>query len=271
MAEPGRTAQGTAALIAVACLALAGQAEGAPNPLVATEPTQLANNAELVDLAGSSTKQIALEAKQLTQQINLVAGQLKAYKNMLQNTANLPKTVWGDVTGSLSKLRGVIQSANTLAAQGAQLDTLLKSNLVSDPLYQSSPLSQANYSQRYDQWVQDSQHALTGVLSANKATMQDVGTESSLINTIQTQGQSVQGQVQAIQVGNELAASTARQLASLRALTAAQNEQTSVFQARWLAQENAGEVQDENIKNTPPPDFGHWDLKKAIMGDGGSK
>lgn len=270
MARQGLTERGTALFIVAACVALAGQAEGAPNPLVATEPTQLANNAELVGIAGSATKQIAVQAKQLTQQINIVAGQLKAYKNMLQNTINLPKTVWGNVSDSLSKLRGVIQNANTLASKGAQLDTLLKSNLVSDPLYQSSPLSQANYSQRYDKWVAASQNALTGVLSANKATMQDVGTESSLIKTIQTQGQSVQGQVQAIQVGNELAASTARQLASLRALTAAQNEQTAIFQARWLSQQNAAEVQNQNIKNAAPPNFGHWDLKKAVMsGNGG--
>ncbi|MDE3238893.1 MAG: P-type conjugative transfer protein TrbJ [Paracoccaceae bacterium] len=265
MTDTGKTVLRGVTLLLATSVGAAMPAGATPNPAgFATEFTQMANNTELVSVAGSTARQVALQAQQLTQQINLVAGQLKAYQNMVLNTLNLPKTVWGDVTHSLDSLRNVIQTANTLAAKGAQLDTLLKSNLVSDPLYQASPLSSANYAQRYDQWAKDSQNALTGVLSANKATMQDVGTESALIKTIQAQGQSVEGQVQAIQVGNELAASTARQLAALRALTAAQNEQTSVFQARWLAKQDAAQVQDEQIQNTAPPDFGHWDLKQAL-------
>jgi type IV secretion system protein TrbJ len=241
----GRSGRGLRHVVlgAAAALVSAHIVWATPNPLAgATELTQIANNGELVGVVQNGVQANATAASQLTQQINLVQGQLKAYQNMLQNTMNLPQTVWGDVTKSLRQLQSVMQQANTISMSGSQLSRMMSAGLMTDPLYRQSPLNQANYAQRYDQLSQDSQNALQGVLSANNVTMSDVANESSLIATAQAQGQTVQGQVQAIQVGNELAASTARQIAGLRSLTAAQNEQTSLFQKRWIADQDTNQA-----------------------------
>lgn len=209
----------------------------------ATEWTQLANNAELVAIVAKETKVVALNSQQLLTQAQTLKTQLLAYQNMITNTQNLPDTIWRDVVGSLTQLHGVMSQANSLAFDGGQLDEVLKSNLIVDPLYKASGLSKGEYQKRYDEWGLLSNSSLTAALSASRMTIKDVETEAKTLSRIQEQGKSVKGQVEAIQVGNELAASVAHQLTKLRSITATQNVQTSVFQGRWLAQMDADEAQ----------------------------
>ena len=70
----------------------AGSATGA-----ATEWTQLANNAQLIDLLKSSGLQVDNQLTQITQLAEQIQNQLKIYENMLQNTAQLPDHIWGQV------------------------------------------------------------------------------------------------------------------------------------------------------------------------------
>lgn len=225
----------------LASTALASYA--APTPFSeATEMTQLMNNAELIGIGKLEMEQVGLQVDQLKAQLDLVQGQLKAYENMIQNTLNLPETVWGDVTGTLGELRSVYEQANTLAMKGAQLDEFLKRGLVDDPLFAQSGYSRDAYAERYDDWVERSQSALEATLQAGRVTMEDVQSEARMIERIQDQGRTVNGQVEAIQVGNELAASMARQMTQLRSITAAQNEATAVYQARMLADMDADEA-----------------------------
>lgn len=231
------------ALVAALLASTAPVLQAAPTPLSqAREITQLMNNAELVGIGKLEMEQVGLQVDQLKAQLDLVQGQLKAYQNMIQNTLNLPETVWGDVTSTLSELRSVYTEANTLAMKGAQIDEFLKQGLVDDPLFSQSGYSRDAYSERYDDWVERSQAALEGTLQAGRLTMEDVETEGAMIARIQDQGRTVNGQVEAIQVGNELAASMARQMTQLRSITAAQNEATAVFQARMLADMDADEA-----------------------------
>lgn len=107
----------------------------------ATEWTQLANNAELVALVAKETEGVAINAEQLATQIETLKTQFLAYQNMIQNTLNLPETIWRDVEGSLKELHGVMSEAKSLAFDGTKLDNILKSELILDPLYKASGLS----------------------------------------------------------------------------------------------------------------------------------
>ena len=218
-------------------------ARAGPGGGMATEWTQLLNNAELVAILGKETEGVALNVRQLATQAELLRTQFLAYQNMIRNTENLPQTIWGDVETSFLNLRGVMAAANTLASDGAVLDRLLRSRLVTDPLYEASPLAREEFAGRYDEWSGLSQNALNAALSTARLTVSDVADEVGLLGRIAGQGRTVNGQVEAIQVGNEISASVARQLAQLRVLTAAQNEQTSLFQARWMAERDAEEAE----------------------------
>ena len=107
------------------------------------------------------------------------------------------------------------------------------------------------FEERYDAWQERTDSALHSVLRTARLTLEDVAKEADLLDVIQNQGKSASGQMQAIQVGNELTASVARQLGKLSTITAAQSEQTSLFQARWLAQMDAEEAdRRETVENS---------------------
>lgn len=208
----------------------------------ATEWTQLANNAELIAILGKETEGVALEARQLLTQAEQLRTQFLAYRNMIRNTLNLPETIWGDVEGSLTGLRAVMAQAQVLAGDGAALDRFLRTRMITDPLYQAAPIAKEEYAARYDDWSDVTGAALNAALGAARLTVEDVDSEARLLSRIAAQGRTANGQVEAIQIGNELSNSIARQLAHLRTLTAAQTEQTSLFQARWMAAQDADEA-----------------------------
>lgn len=63
----------------------------------ATEYTQMLNNGELISLVGKSAEQVNNQITQITQLAEQIQNQLKIYTNMLQNTAQLPSHIWGQI------------------------------------------------------------------------------------------------------------------------------------------------------------------------------
>ena len=74
----------------------------------ATEWTQLANNTELISLVGKSAEQVNNQITQISQLAEQIQNQLNIYKNMLQNTAQLPNHIWGQVESDLKNLQNVV-------------------------------------------------------------------------------------------------------------------------------------------------------------------
>lgn len=104
-----------------AAVALAGSATGA-----ATEWTQLANNAQLIDLMKSSGIQVDNQITQIGQLAEQIQNQLKIYENMLQNTAQLPDHVWGQVESDLNRLRDIVEQGQSISFSMANADDVLK-------------------------------------------------------------------------------------------------------------------------------------------------
>ncbi|TGR73577.1 conjugal transfer protein TrbJ, partial [Mesorhizobium sp. M1C.F.Ca.ET.193.01.1.1] len=102
-------------------MALAGGVTGQ-----ATEWTQLANNAELVKLLESSGVQVENQVKQIAQLAEQIQNQLNIYQNMLQNTAQLPDHIWGQVENDLNRLQGIVAQGNGVAFSMGNIDDVLK-------------------------------------------------------------------------------------------------------------------------------------------------
>ena len=141
-----------------------------------------------------------------------------------------------------------------LAKDGASLDRFLRSDLIRDPLFRREALNEARLAERYDTWQQQWAGAVETALRNADLTLDDVGEEAALIDTISTRLGAEGGHMQALQVGNELSASLARQMNQLRSLTATQAQQTSVAWGRILAdmdrKEAAQRQHEVEIKET---------------------
>ena len=128
------------ASFAVAALAIgpswpvqAGTATGA-----ATEWTQLANNAQLVDLLKGSGLQVDNQLTQIGQLAEEIQNQLKIYQNMLQNTAQLPKQIWGQVEDDLNQLRAIVDRGQGIAFSMGNADEVLQQRFQSNSSLRTS-------------------------------------------------------------------------------------------------------------------------------------
>jgi len=202
---------------------------------MATEWTQLANNAELGVIAGIESQILDTEAESLLKQIQQLQTQIQSYQIMLRNIQSLPTQHLKDAVQPILKLRQIGASAGAVATGGQTLDRFLRSGLIQDPLYEQSGLDRARVAERYNDWQIQWDASLESGLGAANLTYADVESEARLLDTIQGRLGTETGQMQVLQGANQMAASMTRHLGGLRAITATQVEQNGIAWSRVLA------------------------------------
>jgi P-type conjugative transfer protein TrbJ len=189
----------------------------------ALETTQLLNKAELI-------KQVAEAVKQ-TQELIL------QYENMLLNTLQLPMSIWNDVTGTLSELQNLLASVKSLTF-GAALD--FEKFIQQHPGFRKTLEEGMDFSKEYKKRIDKWQEYQEGVLKANQIAVESVKDNAALIKQLHEASKSSEGQMQALQAGNQIAAFMAQELDALRLDMARQID----LQSEW-AQNEQQERTDE--------------------------
>ena len=208
----------------------------------ATEWTQLLNNAQLgslVSLEGSSLAQMAQNVSANLEQVRTLT---QTYQAVMQNTQSLPDSFKDKAMEPILQMRTILEEASAVARSGRSLDVFLRSDAITDPLYDDTPLESARLSEKYDEWLTTWNGALESGLRQAGLTFEDVGSDAALIDAIQGRIGTEQGHMQALQVANELAGTAATQLADLRMLTASQLQQNSVAWGRVMSEQDDREA-----------------------------
>ena len=239
-ARASRTVRTLALALGVAVAPFAAVAGGLTG--AATEWTQLLNNAELGRLLGVETRSLATETKSLAVETRQLETELQALEIMRRNVKKLPGRHIGNVIEPVLRLRRIAGQAGSIAVDGRSLDSFLRSDLVTDPLYDRRGLDRAKIAESYDGWSRQWDASMETNLRQTGMTLEDVETEARLIERIQSQMGSEEGQMQVLQGANLVAASMARQLNDLRRITATQSEQTSIAWARRLNEMDRAEA-----------------------------
>lgn len=216
---------------------LAGGLTGA-----ATEWTQLANNAQLAKILGIETRSLHTETQSLATETRQLQTQLQALEIMRRNVKVLPSHATGNVIEPVVRLNRIARQAGSLAGNGRSLDSFLRSDLITDPLYDRRGLDRADLAASYDGWNERWNASMETNLRQTGFTLADVESEARLIDGIQSRMGTEVGQMQVLQGANLVAASMARQLNDLRRITATQSEQTSIAWARRLEEMDRGEA-----------------------------
>ena len=201
----------------------------------ASEWTQLLNNAELGSIVGLETRILSTGTQQLLTEVEQLATQVRGYEIMLRNVKSLPEQHLRAAVAPVLRLREIGAEAGAIAQSGQALDSFLRSDLITDPNYDRSGMDRANVAARYDDWQSQWQSSLKAGLGTAGATLADVTSEAELIDLITDRFGTETGQMQVLQGTSQIAASLARQMNGLRAITATQAEQTSVAWSRVLA------------------------------------
>jgi len=201
----------------------------------ATEWTQILNNTELVGLVGQSAEQIQNQVTQITQLAEQIQNQIRIYENMLQNTLQLPNHVWGQVEGDLMRLQNLVNQGQGIAFSMGNADDVLRQRFQSFAEFKSGLASGETFSSSYQEWSDTNRDTIASTLRAAGLTAEQFTSEESTISQLRSMSQSAVGQMQALQVGHQIAAQQVAQTQKLRGLVS----QNMTMMATWHQSEQA--------------------------------
>jgi len=168
----------------------------------------------------------AKQAQQLETQLQQYATQLQQYANMVTNTVALPQELWGNVQSDIMQVQNLSNAASLLSGNAGSIVTRLQSA----SSYASQAASLGNIASQFTTWQQTIGNNI-GTLGRTLGLQQEQeATDATLLTTLQSHSQTAQGQMQAIQAGNELAHANAVQLQEIQATlsTTAQMQATGM-------------------------------------------
>lgn len=238
------TAIGTALMLSSA-LPLPARAGGVTGQ--ATEWTQLANNTELISLVGKSTEQVNNQITQISQLAEQIQNQLNIYKNMLQNTAQLPEHVWGQVESDLKNLQNVVNQGQGVAFSMGNVEDVLKQRFQSFADMKSNLPDGASFSTTYQSWSDTNRDTIAGTLKAANLTAEQFSSEESTMSSLRSMSESADGQMKALQVGHEIAAQQVAQMQKLRGLVSQQMTMMGTWYQSERAQKDLAQARREQF------------------------
>jgi P-type conjugative transfer protein TrbJ len=233
--------------------AWAGSATGA-----ATEWTQLANNAQLIDLLKSSGIQVDNQITQIGQLAEQIQNQLKIYENMLQNTAQLPDHIWGQVEGDLSRLRRIVEQGQGISFSMANADDVLKQRFRSYADLKTNLPNAESFSSSYQSWSDTNRDTISGTLKAASLTSDQFDSEEDTMSSLRGMSESADGQMKALQVGHQIAAQQVAQMQKLRGLVS----QQMTMMGTWLQTEQT----DKDLAQARREKFFNADVRTVPAG-----
>lgn len=223
----------------------------------ATEWTQILNNTELVSLVGSSAEQVQNQITQITQLAEQIQNQLKIYENMLQNTLTLPNHIWGQVESDLMRLQSLVNQGQGIAFSMGNVDDVLRQRFQSFADFKSGLANGQSFSSSYQDWSDTNRDTIASTLRAAGLTAEQFSSEESTMSQLRSMSESSVGQMQALQVGHEIAAQQVAQAQKLRGLVSQQVAMMGTwYQSEQSAKDLAQNRREEFFNSTAPSTSG---------------
>lgn len=191
----------------------------------ASEWTQLANNAQL--------------AAQYAKQIEQYRNQLLQWEEMLKQGAKLDVFQWTQAAQTLRELSNVVQQGRALAYSTRDLGSAFSDR------FQDYQREDVKFDTLLDDWAETSMDSIKGAMLAANMQADEMANEEAVFAELRGLASSVDGQLEAISVGNQVAVEQAVQMQKLRQLMMAQMQAQNVYLAAEQARE---EEQRERAK-----------------------
>lgn len=163
--------------------------------------------------------------------------EMSQYNNMVQQGASLPSSMFGSIGADIQRVVSIYNRSQALGRNISNLDAQFNTKYpgyqeyLRDFVASSGTATGTTMPDRYQTW---SEAGRSNVKTAMQAADMNTGTfddEDAHLSQLVARSQSAVGRQQAIQAGNEIAASNVQQLQKLRDLTATQMN----MQANYMA------------------------------------
>jgi P-type conjugative transfer protein TrbJ len=199
---------------------------------LATEWTQILNHVQLV--MGYIRQGLQLE------------NELKQYEEELKQGLVLPQQVFGPIQQDLSQLAQVVQGGQALAYSMGNLDAQFRNT------FKGYSFRTQGYFNDYKKWSQTSLDTTMNSLRAAGLQGQQLKNAQAVLAQLRAMSTGAAGQMQAVEVGNQIAEQQVEELMSLRQLMLTDLESKQAYQAERIQKEQADSAALEQVFGTQP-------------------
>ncbi len=210
-------------------------------------------------------------ATMVIQQLQQIQNQLQSIKYQAANLKSLSGQNWDNARQALTQLGSTMQQGNALAYSASDIDQRFKQRF---PGYSSGQEGTTDYSSQYQKWVQTNQDTMNGVMDQINASYEQQSREEAFDQLLAQKAKSTQGRLQALEVGNEIAAEQIAQMQKLKATMMAQANAQAEYDA-YQAQKDAARQQSvDAVVKTSDASYPHYQNKSQFglipsFGNGG--
>ncbi len=180
--------------------------------------------------------------KQTQQQIELVKNNIQQYENMVKNTLNLPQNLLNEMKGEFSKLANLTNTLSSIKGD------VLATGEVFDQVYPGLDLLKnmpggadgLNMNEMWEEWSKEVDEAAKATFQLTGSQLKDIADNSAALDShLESLLSTPEGQMQAIQSGNSLAAIQVDELRQLRTLMAVSIQATTQMSMKDEKKEQA--------------------------------
>lgn len=188
----------------------------------------------------------AKEAGQYVTQLEQYKTQLQSYINMITNTLSLPQQIWSSVEGDIMQVQALSNAGSLLSGNSGSLIQRLQNA----GAYANQVDNLTNIGSQFTMYQTAIGNNLAQMGKALGIQQGQEQSNAALLTALQAHSQNAQGQMQAIQAGNELAHQQATQLLQIQATlsTTAQMQATKI-----AADADRSALEDTAMQNFAQP------------------
>jgi len=215
-----------ASILLVAAVLSSGGAQASGFPVI-----DISNLAQSVLNVARQTQQVTQGARNLTQQAQQIQHEIDMLRDMARNSAGGRTAAWGDLQAVLGSLSRVLQIGQSISYTLENVDSAYRQRF---PGYTAPN----NWLTQYDTWSRTALDTLAATLGAAGANAGDASQIDESLQALRSANQAVQGRLEAIQVGTQVASLQVAELAKLRQLVAAQISAENAYLGAQEAKES---------------------------------
>lgn len=193
----------------------------------------------------SQAIQVAKEIETAINTAEQLRTQIQQYENMLIQGLSLPSSMFNRITSDLQRLQSLYQQSKALAGSLSNFDERFRAQFGDYNRYLSQVGQNPTYMQdNYKRWSEQGFDAMRVAMQASGQNVSAIASEDAMLAQLVARSQSAEGRMQAIQVGNEIAAQQVQQLQKLRQMLDAQIQSQSM----WYAQNIERQAVDDAFR-----------------------
>jgi P-type conjugative transfer protein TrbJ len=209
----------------------------------------------------SQAIQVAKEIETAINTAEQLRTQIQQYENMLIQGLSLPSSIFNRITSDLQRLQSLYQQSKALAGSLSNFDERFRAQFGDYNRYLSQVGQNPTYMQdNYKRWSEQGFDAMRVAMQASGQNVSAIASEDAMLAQLVARSQSAEGRMQAIQVGNEIAAQQVQQLQKLRQMLDAQIQSQSMWYAQNIERQAVDDAfrqkfRQGQIQNSPGKAF----------------